>query len=1133
MQKKAIGLKRPWRPAFKAFMLMNGITVFFLALSLQLSANGFAQKRINLEVSNAPLTEVLHQIENKTIFRFVYSKDMLADKVVSAAKFRRAPLEEVLNHLLGNMPLTYKMINDSLVSIGERKMAVLAEEEAQAPVKGQVTDENGTPLPGVSVTVKGTSRGTIADENGAFTIDANPGETIEFSIVGYKVQTIKLGNEKSLSIQLSADAADLNAVVVIGYGTQKKGDLTGAITSLKASDLTSGGTVSNAAQALQGRAAGVMVVQNSKAPGGSISVRVRGSNSISSTNEPLYVVDGFATTSGVDLNPNDIESMEILKDASATAIYGARGANGVIIITTKRGKTGKAQITYNGYVGMQKINNPFNMLTGKQYMTLANELYKEIDGQAGQEYGAYTQSQLESDVNTDWIKETTRTGVVHSHNLQVQGGNENTKILTSIGYFDQAGVLKNTDYSRFSGRVNVDQKINSFIKSGVSLYGQRANSNIQDYGGNILQSNVLLGILTYDPTVPAYNADGSFGRPPGGRGDNPLANLVARQNEVVQDRLNGNAYLEIKPIQDLTARVNGGVEIAHYFTGKYLPKSTYQGGIDNGVASTIDYSSTRQLFDATLTYAKTFNDVHSFSVLGGYAYEKTNLSYRSLSVKGFSTDLFSFNNLDAASTITGTNYYKQESLLISFFGRLNYGYKDKYLFTATVRRDGSSRFGTDHKWGYFPSGAFAWRMDKEDFIRNLDLFSTLKFRLGYGRTGNDQIGNYASYALMATTHLTLDGNTNTAGTHLNQGSPENSALKWETTSQYNAGLDMGFFNSRLMVSVDAYYKKTSDLLISKTFPLYSGFTSGLVNLGSVENKGVEFEISSKNFNGKNFSWDTKFNLAINRNKVIDIGGKDIYLTSSKPMGTVSEEQFAVIREGEALGSLFGYVYTGVIQEGETYAPQASSVAGDPKFADISGPEGKPDGKIDSYDRTIIGSANPKFIYGLTNTFNYNNFDLSIFLHGSVGNDLLNMSRMNLEWNRTTDALNRWTTSNTNTDIPRNGFYYMKSGGYINSHFIENASFMRLKNITLGYTLKNVSKAFNSVRFYVTAENLLTFTKYSGWDPEVDTKGYETTTSGTSGAGTANGGQTANGGAGLDFNAYPAMRSYTFGLSINF
>lgn len=1133
MQKKAFCPKRPWRPAYKAFMLMNGITVFLLALSLQLSANGFAQKRINLEIDNTPLSEVLRQIESKTIFRFVYSKDMLTNKVVSQANFRKAALEDVLEHLLTNMPLTYKMINDSLVSIGEKKMPVAVEELAQAPIKGKITDENGSPLSGVSITIKGTNRGTIADDDGSFTIDANPGETIEFSIVGYKIKSVKLGNEKSISVQLAADAGDLNAVVVVGYGTQKKGDLTGAITSLKAADLTSGATISNAAQALQGRAAGVMVVQNSKAPGGSVSVRIRGSNSISSTNEPLYVVDGFATLNGADLNPNDIESMEILKDASAAAIYGARGANGVIIITTKRGKTGKAQISYNGYVGLQKVNNPFDMLNGKEYMTLANELYKEIDGQAGQENGVYTQSQLQSDVNTDWAKEATRQGVVQSHNIQVQGGNENTKILSSLGYFKQAGALKNTDYSRISARVNVDQKVNSFIRSGVTLYGQRANSNIQDYGGNILQSNVLLGILTYDPTVPAYNTDGSFGRPPGGRGDNPLANLVARQNEMVQDRFNGNAYLEIKPIPELTGRINAGAELAHYFTGKYLPKSTYQGGIDGGVGSTSDYSSTRQLMDGTLTYAKTFNDVHSLSVLGGYAYEKTYFSLRSLSARGFSTDLFSFNNLDAASTITGSNYYKQESILISFFGRLNYSYNDKYLFTFTMRRDGSSRFGANHHWGNFPSGAIAWKMDKEEFIKNLNLFSNLKLRLGYGKTGNDQIGNYAPYALMATTRLTFNGSANTAGTHINQGSPENPDLKWETTTQYNAGVDMGFFNSRLMITVDGYYKKTTDLLINKNLPLYSGFTSGQVNLGSIENKGVEFEISSKNITRKDFSWDTKFNLAVNRNKVLDIGGKDIYLTSSKPIGTVSEEQYAVIREGQPLGSLFGYVYAGVIQAGETYAPQPNSVAGDPKFMDLSGPEGKPDGKIDANDRTILGSANPKFFYGLSNTFNYRNFDLGIFLHGSVGNDLLNMSRMNLEWNRTTDALNRWTPTNTNTDIPRNGFYYMKSGGYINSHFIENASFMRLKNITLGYTIKNVSKAFSSIRVYAIVENLLTLTKYSGWDPEVDTKGYESSGVGTSGAGTSGGGQTANAGAGMDFNAYPTMRSYTLGLSINF
>ncbi|MEO7313722.1 MAG: TonB-dependent receptor [Ginsengibacter sp.] len=1000
---------------------------------------------------------------------------------------------------------------------------------AQRKISGLVHDsKSGMPLAGATIALDKPAATTITNEAGAFEISAPSTKvTLIISFVGYDKRSLEVGaSESNVTINLTQSATNqLSDVVIVGYGTQKRSDLTGAITSISADELTLGGTVSNAAQSLQGKAAGVLVTQNSRAPGGSISIRIRGSNSISSTNEPLYVVDGFPTTNGADLNPNDIESMEILKDASATAIYGARGANGVVIITTKRGKNGQSQISYSGYTGVQKIVNPFDLLNGKQYMILANDLYREINGQQNQQFAVYTQSQLNSTVNTDWINEATRSGVVQSHNIQYRGGNDKTKVLTSLGYFDQNGILKNTNFKRFSGRVNLDQKINDFIKTGASVSGQRSNSNIQDYGGNILQSNVILGVLEYDPTVPAFNDDGTFGRPPGGKGDNPLANLLGRQNELIKDRLNGNTFIEINPIEEITARVNGGIEIAHFFTGKYLPRSTYQGGIDNGVASTNDYTSTRQLIDAIVNYKKTFNQKHDISVMGGYAYEKTISESRSVAVKGFSTDLFSFNNLGAASTITGVSSGKSESLLISFFGRVNYSFDDKYLVTFTMREDGSSRFGSDHRWGSFPSGAFAWKVDKESFFHNQNLFSTLKFRLGYGKTGNDQIGNYAALALMSNTRVTFDGNTNTAGTHLNQGTPENPSLKWETTSQYNTGVDIGLLNSRLSVTVDAYYKKTTDLLIRKSLPLYSGFSSGLSNVGAIENKGIEVEINSRNL-VNTFRWETKLNFATNRNKVLDLGsGGDINLTSSKPMGNVSEEQFAVIRKGEPLGSLYGYVYAGVIQTGETYAPQPNSVPGDPKFKDISGPAGKPDGKITSDDRTIIGTANPDFIYGLTNTFSYKNFDLTIFLHGSVGNDLLNMTRMNLEWNRTTAALNRWTPTNTNTDIPRNGFYYSKYGGYINSHFIENASFLRMKMITLGYTLNSPKRnIFKSIRLYGSVENLFTITGYSGWDPEVDTKGYESNSTG---------GQTANAGAGMDYNSYPNMRTFTVGLNLNF
>ena len=998
-------------------------------------------------------------------------------------------------------------------------------------ITGRVTtSEDNSGLPGVNVVVKGTRIGTVTDVNGDYKIEVPENSTLVFSSVGFVTEEATVANKSKIDITLTPDLRSLNEIVVVGYGTQKKRDVTGSTVSLNKDELNSGGTVSNVAEALQGRAAGVSVTQNSNAPGGSISIRIRGSNSISSTNEPLYVIDGFPTTNGADINPNDVASIEVLKDASATAIYGARGANGVILITTKRGKSGENQISYNGYTGVQNLINPFNMLSGKDYMLLSNDLFQEIDGQENQQYGVYTPSQLKSDVNTNWIETTTRTGVVQDHNIQFRGGSDKTRVMTSLGYFNQQGVLENTTFSRVSGRVNIDQDINDYIRAGATLFAQRTNSNYQLYDGNILNSNVLYSILTYDPTVPPYNADGTFGRPPGGKGDNPLANLLGRINDMRKDRFNGNTFIEIEPLKGLTARADAGIEIAHDFIGTYLPRSTYQGGIDNGVASNADYGSTHQLLDAFITYSKKIGDVHSFSIMGGYSYEKRDDDSRHINVKGFSTDLFSYNNVGAASTITGVSSGKSESLLISYFGRVNYSFKDKYLFTFTLRRDGSSRFGVDNRWGTFPSGSFAWRLSDEPFVKSMGLFSDLKLRVGYGKTGNDQIGNYASYALMSNTHLTFDGATNTAGTHLNQSTPENSSLKWETTSQFNAGLDMGFLESRITATMDVYYKKTNDLLIKVNLPSYSGFTSGQSNVGSIENKGFELGIDSRNLVNK-LKWDTKLNFAINRNKVLSLGGEsDIFITSSKPIGNVSEEEFAVIREGEPLGSLYGYVYDGVLQEGETYAPEPNAKPGDPKFRDISGPDGTPDGLITSADRTIIGSANPDFIFGLTNTFTYGNFDLSVFIYGSQGNQLMNMTRMNLEWKHTTDALNRWTPENTNTNLPRNGFFYSKYGGYINDHFLEDASFIRLKSLTLGYTIPAAKKKiWQSLRIYAMAENLLTITGYSGWDPEVDTKAYENDPQVKHG-GSA---QTANAGSGLDFNSYPSMRTFTFGLNVTF
>ena len=644
-------------------------------------------------------------------------------------------------------------------------------------VSGVVTDSAGEPIPRANVVQKETTNGTVTDMNGKYTLDVPNNATLVISFIGYTTKEIKVGSQSVLNVSLVEEAIGLNEVVAIGYGYVKKKDLTGAVSTVSADDMVLGGTVSNAAQALQGKTAGVQVSQSSKAPGGTIAVRVRGNNSISSTNEPLYVVDGFPSSEGLNLNPNDIESMQILKDASATAIYGARGANGVVLITTKRGKAGENKISYSGYLGTQKVDNPFEFLNAKDYMNLQNALYQEIDGQEGNPNGVYTPSQLQSTVDTDWLDVCTRLALVQDHNIQFRGGSEKTKVLTSLGYYKQEGVLKNTDFNRISGRVNVDQTINDFIKAGATMYAHRERSNAQTYSGNILGENVMLSVMEYDPTVKPYNEDGTYGRVPGGRGDNPLANLLERKKEMVNDKFNGTAFLEVNPFDGFTAKATAGVELLHNFKGSYLPKSTtYAGEIEGGIASTYDFRSTRQVFEGILNYMKTFNNIHDLNVMLGYSYEKYSAESRSANGKGFSTDLFEWNNLGAAS-IKGVSSSKTENLLASFFGRVNYTFNDKYLATVTVRRDGSSRFGANNHWGTFPSGSLAWRASEEDFVKNWGVFSNLKVRAGYGVTGNERIGDYASYALVSTNHVTLDGSNNMPGTHLNQSSPENVSLK--------------------------------------------------------------------------------------------------------------------------------------------------------------------------------------------------------------------------------------------------------------------------------------------------------------------------------------------------------------------
>lgn len=1117
---KKIDYESIWESVFpktlKLLMVMK-LTVFLVlisALSVIASETYSQSKRLTLEMRRATVQDVLSEIEEQSEFYFLYSEKVIDVQRKVTVDFNEQNIETVLNTLFAGTDVTH-VVKDRIIVLSSPDIVgdSVFDMMQQSGVTGKVTDAGKQAMPGVTILVKGTSVGTVTDVNGNYNIDAAPNATLVFSFIGMKTQEISVNNQSTINIQMEVDAIGIEEVVAIGYGVQKKRDVTGSVVSVSEEELNLGGTVSNTAQALQGRAAGVQVTQNSSAPGGSISIRIRGANSISSSNEPLYVVDGFPTETGKNINPNDIKSIEILKDASATAIYGARGANGVVLITTKRGEAGKNIIEYDTYFGAQKITNKIPLLSSVEHMEISNTIASE-EGLPP----VYTQQQMSNYAETDWQDEALRVGLVNRHDFRVSGGDKDTKIALSLNYFDQEGILKTTDFQRYSGRINVDKTFGDNVKAGGNFYASRENSNYQKYDGNILSTNVMMRLLTFDPTVPVYNPDGTYGNVPGGRGDNPIAMLLEPTNETTVDKFNGTAFINYEIIKGLHAKVNTGIEVLQSTNGTYMPMTTNEGSQDNGNASKTIGKRTRSLFDATLTYMKELGEIHSLTAMVGYSFQKDIYETNISSAKGFSTDKYLYHNLGAGATQT-VNSSKGENLLKSYFGRVNYSLKDRYLLTATFRADGSSRFGTNNQWGYFPSGSFAWRLIEEDFIQELDVFSNLKLRAGYGWTGNDRIGDYATFALMQNSKYTFDGSSVSIGMEPKVNSPENPNLKWETTKQLNVGLDFGFYNNRITASADYYYKRTDDLLISKPLQYATGFTTGVINGGEVENKGFEFSVNSENFVGA-FKWNTNFNIAFNKNKAISLAGiNEILIKTSKPNGSVSHSEYAILKEGLALGTLYGYKYIGVLKTGETYSPQPLSEPGDPLFEDVNG-----DGAITTDDRTILGDAAPDFIFGLGNDFSYKNFDLNIFFQGVVGNDVVNMNKIELERLRHRDVLNRWTPQNEDTDIPRNGFYNSPYGNYINSHFIEGGTYIRCKTVTLGYNLP-VDKIpfFKKVRIYTTLENLFTITSYSGFDPEVDTKSYEE--DGT--------GQTANLGGGLDFNSYPAMRTYTFGVNLRF
>ena len=976
-------------------------------------------------------------------------------------------------------------------------------------VRGKVVDESGTPLPGASLLEVGTTNGVVADFDGNFVIRVQKrGSPILVSYIGFEDQTI-LANQNYVEIQLIPSVTYLEETVVIGYGSIKKSDLTGSIASISSDDLNQFPTA-DPVQALQGRASGVAINSvNGGEPGADYSIRIRGNTSITSSNDPLFVVDGFPQAS---LPPSDdIASVEILKDASATAIYGSRGANGVVLITTKKGKSGKMKVDLNiSYASQDQIKR-YKLLNAQEY----GEYMNELDALAGSPATFPNISGL--GLGVDWQEEISQTGEIQNYNLSVSGGNDQVTYYVSGTVFDQRGVVLNSDYNRYSITSNVNAKLTDRLNIGVNLFARRTESSRVStregtpgsQGGGLLTS-----ALVFPPTLGIFEADGiAYSLDPfQPLSDNPIATVKERTDDFISDYLQSSIFGEYKILKNLKFKSVLGTTIFNDFTGTYQSSKLVYGGSKNGLAGINNSKRTNLLSENYLTYTLNFNDKHELTFLGGFSYQKFEKFNSSARSSGFLTDSSLYFNLGSASLAEQSHSNFEDATLISYYGRINYGFKNKYLLTATVRRDGSSVLAEGNEWDIFPSAALGWNVHEEEFLSASNTFSQLKFRLSYGVSGNNQsVQPYSSLARFRTVGAVYNG------IQVNAVSPQslsNRGLEWERTAQGNIGFDLGLFNSKVSLVGDYYDMTTSKLLFSAPIPRYLGVgDSALKNIGETGNKGFEVSIGVKDII-KTIHWNTNFNISSNKNTVKKLpDGKDILYQSGRPGNFVGINNTQILTEGEPIGLFYGYVYDGVQQSGDVLLTGAEGIGGE-KFQDLV-----VDGILNSDDRTIIGDPNPDFHWGWNNSFNYKGIDLNIFLQGVEGNDILNYTRLWLEdgvgrRNASSELLNRWTPTNTNTDVPNASITRKQS---LSTRWIEDGSYIRLKDVTLGYSLpEEVVKKIkvSSLRLYVSGQNLWTKTDYSGFDPEVGRGGDIEA-------------------IGVDFGSYPNTRNISLGMNLSF
>jgi TonB-linked SusC/RagA family outer membrane protein len=1123
-----------------------------LGVGLLLAGNlAVNAQKVTFNGEQVSLKQAFEQIESVSKYKIAYNTAQLDVNRKVTLNQKDTDVLQVLDQLLAGTGCTYKVNENYIVITSQQTGAV-------KKVHGVVKDVNGEPIIGANVVVKGNpSNGTITDLNGNFDLSVTSNTTLQVSYIGYNTQELFVGKKTDFNIVLKEDTELLDEVVVVGYGTMKKKDLTGAVASVKMDDAPVG-TVSTISHALAGKAAGLQVNTISAQPGSGSTFRIRGAASVNAGNDPLIIIDGFPVSPTDDskiqtgkydsgssdnilasINPNDIESIEVLKDASSTAIYGARAGNGVIIITTKKGKTGAPKVTYSGTASVQTMAAKYEMLSAKDFMIQSNryalEEWRRSNGigvyggkseaEAATPYAPYyTDAEIANPAyDTDWFKEITRTGFQTQHNLSVNGGTEMTKYLISGNFFKQNGVVKNNDMDRYTARVNVEQKVSKYVNLGVNMTLSRNTTNNVPLGaGQNENASIMVAAAQFSPILPVRDEEGEYVlNSQAAFLPNPVS-LLEITDKTVKERMLGTAYVEIKPIEELTLKGNFGIDRNYQKHSVYMPKTTLYGQKTGGQANIAQYDKSDYLMELTANYSKRFGD-HNLNALVGYSFQRFTDESLSAGNSQFLIDGFLYNNLGAGAypkPSVGSSASKSE--MASFFGRINYSYKDRYLLTATMRADGASNFAKNNRWGYFPSVALGWRFTEEEFMQPLtSVLSNGKLRVSFGQTGNSNIGNRA-ISYYSTGNNNEFGGTEQVGVYLSQ--MGNVDLKWETTTEWNVGVDLGFFKNRLNVTAEYFHKVVSDLLSERSLLGFQEVSTIAANIGETQSQGFELTINSTNFNTKNFGWNTDFTFSLYRDK---------WKTRDE-----SWKPSAYSVYDSPIRYQYGYLSDGLIQPGETVDWMPGAIPGQVKIKDINGyvynedgsvkvdqhgiplKSGKPDGKLDDADKVIYGSSDPGYLLGLNNTFRWKSFDLNIYFYGQF--DLLNSGSYKDLWltgasgmtgivnmyrgyNMPVSAKDVWTSDNQSAVRP--GYFQDKSTWGIGDYYLQKSWFVRCRNITLGYTIpvNQGRNILSNVRVYFDVNNPFTITPYDGLDLETDNSVW----------------------------AYPNVRSFSLGVDITF